>query len=546
MSVTNPTAPALFGFSKNPLVVELVSDDTTAIAGVKSVWMLQFLSAIAAGMEIPITWTARNLKMKAAVAPDNSGTEFPSGDGSFGYVTSIVAYFKANFYLNRDFEIEQAPADPYIIFTARSAGIDFNPVQVTTPNYEIIITTAGVTELQKPNFKHYLEIWLAGNNIYSRSLALDPDGLTSTKDLSEVLHASLVAASTDKPDLSATTWQACVNTLQPYHFSYAQYYGDNPVVKRVYQSGTRYVNRGGLSVQAALGQSLAGFLRPGAVNSKTLCLRQGSKMGLVQTDQPEWLYWINLTGADVNIRLRIEISFSDGSASFVYYRFAFAADANKKYCAPVGYLALDIRANTPAGKFCTSYAVRVCSAAGDYLSATYTYVIDQYREWPRYFVYLNSLGGYQTLYTWGKAQSNVDRVKQDIAKQVTYTQAAQSGRNQEVNTRLQNSVLVNTGYTTDREIAQLQDFLISEERYLVSGDRLIPIGLKTDKMLITQDGDNLHAASFEFYPLSDEWVYTDDPKQVDILITNGSGTGISKGFNVISDEGDYDNYYDDL
>lgn len=540
MSVTLSTPPPALAFSRNQIPVVLTSDDVIGTAGVIAVNYITFAGAVGEGNTINLVWAGANITMTAANAPDNSGLQFPPGDGSAGYVASLVDYFSQNFFLDRDFVI--TAAGTRLVLTGQLTGIDNNLVPVTTGNIAVTNPISGVTQTLKANAGHYLGVWLNGQNIFSRTLALDypaASGIT-TKNIAEILHPHL---GSDKPDLSASGLQACPNTLQSYFLKYGQYYGDNPVVQRIYKSDTYFVNRGALDLETSNGQTVQGFLSPSGL-SNTICLRQGSKTILVQTDQPEFLYWINLTGADQQLSALVNLYLTDGS-SYFFDMPALAVGANQKAYLPVSFLTL-AKVRIPIGKACSSYDVRFKNTDGTFLSKTYTYLLDQYREFPRYFIYLNSLGGYQTLYTWGRAENSMGRTKTDISRQVSDQEAATYGRDQETTIRIRPSTIVNTGYNTQRDILLLNDFLASEEKYMVSNGRLVPIGISSDKVDLPKDGDSLNAAQFEFYPLFDDWAFTDDPTQPDGTI-NGAGSTATGGYNLIKDNDNDNNlYYDNL
>lgn len=539
-------------FSRNPVNVAISSDDYISVAGVAAVIAIQFKAAVVAGKQIPLLWAGADLTLEANAGPDESANQFLPGAGDAAYVQSLIPVFEGNYYINRDFVLSYSLSDgfPSVIFTAIQTGVLYNVSQVDDAVIGVKPVTAGVNEELQTSFAHHLEVWLkqAGvfGKIYDENLQLDfPTTGVTTKDISNILHPYLCDGS-DRPDLSLTGWQACYNSLQEYYVKFAQYFGASPAVKKIRSTSSAFINRGGLSVNSALGQTMAGYLRPGAIDSNTLCLRQGSKVKTIQVEQPEWLYWINLTGAAIDIRIRIEMFFTTGgSSSFIYA--PQTAQPWQKYYIAVGYNALNIAAAVPNGARCAYYTARLVSSAGGFLSAEYTYVIDRFREWPRYFVFLNSLGGYQTVYTYGKMTPETDRTKEDIKKQVPYATAAISGGFLENNIRIQDKYTVNTGYTSKRDNVLLKDFFASPDKFYLYQGRLIPIGLDTDTLQLAKDGD-LNFASFQFYPLYDEVVFTDDSSLPDNSINSpGSSAGAPEAFNAIWDDDDNegnDTYYD--
>lgn len=522
MPVTLTNDLPVIAFSRNPILVNLSSDDYIQNEGAQSTFNIVFKAAITAGQLIHLQWAnAVPLIFTAAVTPDDSGLQFPTGDGSANYVSSLVEVFKANYYIDRDFKVTTSSSGsfPCLQLSAFEDGVVYNIAEADETNVMVESVLPGVNEDILPNFQHILEVFLiqASNTIkiYDNKLQLEPQSGVSVKDIAPILNSYISFPKvSDKPAYAINTWQPCENTTARYYIKYGQYYGSLPTAKKIKTTGSAVVTSGGLAVQSALGQTIAGFIRPENVNQNTICLRQGSKVKAVQQAQPEWLYWLNLTGNDIVIKLQIDIYYSDGTRS-KFSTATITAEANGKYYIGSGYNQINISGNSLTGKTCSYYTARVVGTTGVYLSVLYTYVLDTYKEFPRYFVYLNSLGGYQTLYTYGRSQFETDRTKDDLVRQVNYPEQAVTGKQLEANIRLQDKCTINTGYKTSREISLLRDFLASPEKYWYYKGDFIPIGVSSDNIKQPADAENLPAAQFIFNPLYDEFVYTDDMNQPD-------------------------------
>ncbi len=553
MSVTLTTAPEQISFSQNEIPVQITSNNFIATPGVKSIVKIIFKTTVPNGQVIALAWSNANLTLTAAGTPNGTGKQYPSGSGNAAYVQSLIPVLEANFNIDSDFELsyELTGGFPSIVMTSREKGASTNITPVTGSVVEVSLATTGVNQQLQTSFAIHLQFWLKSGNVFKKilqnNLELDNPitGVTS-KDIAEILHPHLVPGffnndGSDRPLLTAITWQLCTNTLLEYYLKFGEYFGDTPEVQKLITSPRYFVNIGSLDTTNALNQTLAGYLRQGA-NNKTLCLRQGSRTKKVQLEQPEFLYWINLTGSDIAIRLRIDIYYTDGDQSD-FKVSPITALSWQKYYIGVGYNALNINAALRGGKPCAYYTASVINAAGDRISAIYTYQIEDYREWPRYFIYRNSLGGFQTVYTWGKGQPETAFTKEVVKKQVSQAKAAVSGSQLETNIRLQTNTSVNTGYTTARDIKNLKDFFASEEKYLVENGRYIPVEITSDNLKETMDGENLHAAEFTYATLYDDSVYTDDVTAQDNPNTSGGSAGGPTVYNVIIDNGKLDNVY---
>jgi hypothetical protein len=523
----------VLNFSKNPQWLILQSDDFRISPPVKSVNYIQFNGAIAADTVMQVGGPSV-VAMTAKAVPDDSGQQFITGDGSNSYVTSLVSYFQDNFFLNRDYVIttDFTGAHPMLMFTSKFTGPEYNFTAIGGTGG---ITTPGVSGLSKPNFAHHVQVWIAndaGNGfdqVFMANVAIDePQTGKTSVDIHEILHSALTY---DYPEL-ITAYSLCVNSLRQFYVIAAQFYGDTPAIQKLAQFYGYYVAMGGLGMQANLLRNIKTELYP-ALGDPSLnrFLRQGSKNKIVSKDQPEWLTWINQDIGAVTVNAEVTI-YNDDETSFTFNAVAaLIINPNQKIQFQTGYNQLNIAGRQAIGKNPVYYSFSLITAGGAYITAAYNYVIDYTnREWPRYFVYLNSYGAFQTIGTLGKGMAEVDRTKDDAQRVVSQNVAAMDGDFIEVNIRIQDKFTVNIGYDRagTRNTALLRDLLVSHKIYLYNNGVLTPIGLNTKNLKDAMDGVNRYANTLEYYPLYQEAVYSEDPLNVtddatsDLILDAGS------------------------
>lgn len=513
MSITNPVALPAIAFSKNLLNLLLQSDDYLAAAAVQSVNFAEFDAAVVEDDEVELSWNNGAATMTAKDSPDDSGLEFPSGDGSEAYVTSLLPWFRGNYILARDYVIttDFSGPNPRLVFTAIKNGPDYDfPTAANSGN-----TTPGVTDDPRVNFLHHLELFIATADsefiqAFDANIPLDyPVTGITTVDIHEALHAFLES---DYPEL-VEDFAICNNSIRPYFFKMAQFYGSTPWVRKLIASDTFFINKGGLSKQAALLRDIVAELCPVDGHPElNRFLRQGSINKLVTPLQPEWLTWINFTGSTKNIALEVTI-FNDDGSTFVFHPVdSFSALPFQKTQFPCGYAQLDI-AGQQTDESPIYYTCQVIDLdTSSPLTASYAFVIDYtFRPWPRYFVYENSYGAFQTLATVGKALNEYDRTTDSAQMAVDLHTAAITGEFLECNVLLQDKGTVNIGYdrSDPRTTALLRDFLLSRTKYLWDNGVLEPIGLNTKNLKDAADGVYVYANSFEWYFLYQEEVYSE-------------------------------------
>lgn len=526
MPVTNPVALPAIAFSKNLLKVVLQSDDYLAAPAVKSVNFLEFDAAVVEDDELILSWINGAASMTAKDTPDDSGLQFPSGDGSNTYVTSLLPWFEGNYFLSRDYVIttDFGGANPRLIFTAIKNGPDFDFTDTDAGAAGVV--TPGVTDEPIENFMHHLELFIAKadgsafDQCFSANIPLDyPITGNTTADIHEALHAYL---SSDVPELSAA-YAVCLNSIRQYFFRFAQFFGATPFIHKLFISDTYLIAKGGLGVKANSLRTMVRELCPVVGDAtKNRFLRQGSVNKPVSTEQPEWLTWINFNSAGKTISLEVVITNDDATTFTFNAAAALAVDGYQKIQFQTGYTQLNV-AGRQTGKNPVYYTIRVKEDSAGYLSTTYTYVIDYtYRPWRRYFVYENSYGAFQTLAAVGKGINEFDRTKDDAEMAVDQSQAAAGGMYLECNILIQDKTTVNIGYdrSNARTTALLRDLAASHTKYVWDGTGLTPIGLNTTNLKDAADGVFVYSNSFEYYPLFTEEVYSEPSGLADDAIND--------------------------
>lgn len=544
MPATNPVSLPAIAFSKNRLQLILQSDDYLAALSEKSVNFLEITGAVAAGQQYILSWTGAQASMTAADVPDDSGLQFPAGDGSNDYVSVLVYWFTGNYFINRDFVVttDFTGDHPRIIFTAKKADPDFDFTNTNDGATGVI--TGGVTDQPKENFLHHVQLWIAnasGTDFDQCFMANNPLDFPATGQTTIDIHEALDAyLASDKP-LLTDPFAFCVNSIRQFYFLYGQYYGtgDNAFVHRLTKSDLYFIAKGGLGKPQAILRDIVAELTTAGHTEQGRFLRQGSINKLVTTDQPEWLTWINLTGADQLINPEVKVYYDDMTDFTFNAVNGIDVPPYGKIQFQAGFTQLGIAAKQP-GKTPIYYTVRI-NQAGNSLTAYYAFVIDyKFREWPRYIIYENSYGAFQTIGTVGKGLAEVDRTKDDAQMAVDPYVAAIDGEFLEVNIRIQDKYTVNIGYDRAgrRNTALLRDLMASQKIYLwkvlpagedlPGNEALVPVGLNTQNLKDAEDGVNVYASSLEFYPLYDDVVWTEDPALVtddtvpDLLAIAGS------------------------
>jgi hypothetical protein len=133
------------------------------------------------------------------------------------------------------------------------------------------------------------------------------------------------------------------------------------------------------------------------------------------------------------------------------------------------------------------------------ISEIRTYHIDYAPyENPRYFLFLNSLGGYDTLRTTGNQEDTLEYSRISINKilAVNFTELDHEAAINSVSESM--TYKANTGWRTREEISWLRDFFLSKQIFLINVNKLVPIIVTTTQARHRTDQEDLFYLDFEY------------------------------------------------
>lgn len=268
---------------------------------------------------------------------------------------------------------------------------------------------------------------------------------------------------------------------------------------------TNYLVHGGLGFeQAATGAWFAGYQ---ANHRPFLTWEPAAKK--VLPDQPEYLYFQLLEEAVASFSVQLRLLLADGSTSLQAAASGPAAVRNEIFCLPAGPLQLGLAAlEAAAGQLTRAYELTVLGPGGQALSETRRFTLDR-RPCParRYFLYANSLGGWNTLLCRGRATRELATKTSaaDNALPAGYDPLRGAST---INRRTGLTTL--KGYTGPRSAAQLladQDFLLSERVLLLEQGRYLAGQVKDKTVTVSDEDATRRVVQFD-YELPRERYYT--------------------------------------
>lgn len=490
-----------------------------AIAGIPAANAIVFSGAVPDGTTIRTRWGGQDYPIVFKTSPTEAN-ELPAGNGSSAYVDTLVDYFESYFPFREAFEVSRLDfIYPQIVLTAKQPGPQFNlSAPKVIAGIDVSNAVGGADPKRKLDYSVYAELWVKrpDQDVFSRkqsfTIAVKDDG-TAQLDVGSILHAEMLP---DWPSWSFNQPSGAVNSHLQYYVAYGESFGAPQQIGKIYTDqvrdayygGADYLHRGGS------GFSLTGFVVSNNNPGNDKALRLGSLTRYVREDEPQFLTFLNTRADAENVELEVQLVYSDGTDSIYSDRYA-PTDWPKgsKLTYAVGVQQLQVPSHITAGKTLAEYRVRILSAS-QYYSAQYRYIISGvYEPWVRYFAYLNSFGGVDTLATFGKGSSELSRFYEQASRYLPAHYDVQLGQTALYDISLQLQLEVTTGWRTKSELKLWNDFYRSPYLFHMKATQALPIGIVSKSIKQGKDGDNQYAHSFEVQYLWKDDFYSDDEDQ---------------------------------
>lgn len=364
------------------------------------------------------------------------------------------------------------------IFPHPVLNIEQTAVDITyTPNLKIFVELIGLD--LKDNEK----------SIVSAALAPDLNGIASW-DFSKPLSSFVLDNGVDMPSLYNVINETG-KVVRSFFVQATELYGEPQTARMSMRSEKFIVIYGGLA-KNLIGTSLIDFLTKGdKINFLTT-----SYLKTVTPDQPQWVSWLNISDEVPNVKVIVELEYLDGTINIIE---PYLYDQVKKYekiIVPVGLDQLGANAIYPELAI-VSYSIYLKSQ-NNQLSTSIKYNVDhRHHPYKRFFLFQNSMGSFETFFTYGK-KSNSLEVEKDSARLIQVKDfVLQNGENIDFNITINEKEKINTGFKNKLEILAMRDFYLSKEKLTYTNGKWWPINLISSSLEEFQDGNGLYAQTFE-------------------------------------------------
>ncbi|WP_286727887.1 MULTISPECIES: hypothetical protein [Sphingobacterium] len=350
-----------------------------------------------------------------------------------------------------------------------------------------------VSKSYTPNLKIFVELIAVEENIkkvlVSAALVPDANGNASW-DFSKPLSSLCVGDGPDIPSFDELTVSKG-KTVKQFFVRATELFGEPQAPRTSVVTSHFFVAYGGLPKNL---QNLS--LQVSIIDGDVVRFLSSAEEKTVVPDQPSWLSWINLEEVQDNVKVEVELVYNDG-APFIFT--AHSIPEVKKYekvIIPVGLDQIDANSHYPELKI-VSYGVWLESDGVKISNTMKFYIDDTLHQYKRLFIYLNSMGSPESLFTSGKKAISYEIEKSSAVISQSGIFDLKVGENIDLDIMLENKEKINTGYKSYSDILLFRDFILSRWKLTLIGAQWWPVNIASSSIDEFQDGNGLFAFSFE-------------------------------------------------
>lgn len=279
--------------------------------------------------------------------------------------------------------------------------------------------------------------------------------------------------------------------------------GGTPPVATTSTGPVQHAIKGGLSTvdHYAYGDRL--LTTEQAIHRRFLTWQPNFKT--IAPDQEEYLHFpINFvpTPAQVNLRMRVgEVITTVATTDTPPVYSVLSVPVGPVVCG----LADDV----------LEYEVWLSNESNQRLTESRTYYIDRsYQPWQRHLLFVNSLGGWDTLRLTGKGQETLSVAQNTAIVERSPTADPETPELRIISIEGERSMTVSTGFfrrEMERSLRYLDELLLADEVYLVTERGHLPVQLTTSQLTDVSDDPELIARTFSLRLLDTVASYSELP-----------------------------------
>jgi hypothetical protein len=498
-------SPPLVALTGNPVRFCLQSDNFLEQAGSKIFFVLQFVE-YGSGFEddwIEFRWNGKTVRFTCKPVPDGSGTQVHDNSSKPATEDWFEAFFLSaslNYDLSSDFNITKEPLA--LVLEAKEMGdqyaIDWE-CQWSSWERLPLGGMSGRNQIARPFYKLGLQVMLkSGENWVKIGEDIHPVnelGIT-TFDIHK-LFDDLVYPSFQFPEPTTPLMLVRPNACREYRVRYFEQFGSDITQQALTESDSFFVLAAGISAlqEAVYNHGNTSFWAKLQYNNYFLTWQPLEKV--VTRDQTEKLFFLLQEPVD-SLILRISFLFKDGSGNSSYPISSIDNPTEKKVyeltCTPSVMQVPGWETDQ-----LVQYQVWMEDGHLERISEIRTFRMDYaFHENARTFLFLNSLGGYDTIRFIGDQEDSLEYERVQYSSVLGSNFTEMNHQLSQLSVTETRKFKCNTGWITPEASAWIRDFFLSKNVYRLSGGKLIPVLINTAQVAHRKDKEELFSIDFEY------------------------------------------------
>jgi hypothetical protein len=549
--------PPPLAFARNNVFVRLQSNNYLASAGVNALAVITVLSSPYPVQDETLTFSwssdiSHSVTFTFKDQPDESGLQLPTRLILMNlqqYVAYLVLWFGKNQEIYKDFIIAQDDDD--IRFTSRLKNVTSLTVTVTNcDGVTLASLTAGTLRQLRANFKAILEIYerdQAGTDTYlgTKSASPDDDGIILF-DIANQIRPRL-ATSPTWPQSQFVYERA--DLVKNHYVRVAESYGDDPVIYGMSTQGlfnSIFGGAGKLKIASLNAQNLSLYDEHIVTRQRFLTFHPIVKV--VDRYQPEKLYWYNYGSSYGTLKTKLTAIYTDGSTheEIALFPIAYMPTLPGKvyeFRMSPDKLMTEYAWPPVTGHSICGFKLQILNGSNTPVSEERTYYIDNlpYQE-NRYFLFLNSLGGFDTLRCVGKFEKSGTYNRTEAIQMLSYNYTPSATEVTDLDITEAQIFKASTGWLSLTGVSgkQMADYLrelfLSPMVFQFTTAGLERIKITSGEVLIHSDNQQLYSLVFEYRKSFSDNLYApsaDDSMNADnAFFGTGWGVGFQQNINM--------------
>jgi hypothetical protein len=475
MAITIENAPDKISFAKNPIKFRLETDNYILQEGVKS--RVGFtLESVLGASDITFTFLGYELTFEGVTTPDSSGMQYQINNvwsNLSNYIDYLVGFFNKNYLLSTHCRIYRDGGT--INFEAREKGLA-NAIGMSNNGFNgSSVAVPAEDEEVRPNFKFLVEVWVKNNDgEFEKAITEEYDPIVEVVNDETLVYADVyvqeVLKAYVKGDVPVenkmlSETDTYNEIIVEYYLRYAEKYGDPQAVALINSTEEFYCLRGGLR-NLDFERRLFEFSEI-VTMAKGKALLPHKNTIYTNKNKPEYLYFIYyIIGLQTpKLSIKIEGIFEDGPETILaslnlevelginvikidvskIYLYDFDSDIEHIFTTYYDYI-----------KYIEFYIIEGSS----YRSDIVRYVPKPEKLTNTYFIYENSVGGWESFWCTGEREENMPTEKTEFTTTKNDIAISSSESN-----GYKISHKINTGPFGKDDIVRFMDLVNSDEVY---------------------------------------------------------------------------------